>query len=107
MRGTLKALAAGLTVAVAGVGMVVSQRTTPVVEAGHVGAQRAAAKASIAKLEQMAAAGDIHAGHALEVMAQQPFYQAAPAMANMPPDAEGATARLASSPRKGEFVEID
>jgi carboxymethylenebutenolidase len=108
MRGTFKAVAAaGLTVAVAGLGVAVSQRTAPVVEAGHVGAETAAAKAAITQLEQMAAAGDIHAGHALEVMAQQPFYQAAPAMANMPPDAEGATARLASSPRKGEFVEID
>ncbi len=106
MRRTYKALAAaGLTAAVAG--LVLSQRTSPVVQAGHVGPQTAAAHAATTEIEQMAAAGDIHAGHALEVMAQQPFYQAAPAMANMPPDAEGATARLASSSRKGEFVEID
>lgn len=106
MKRTFKAVAAaGLTVAVAG--FLVWQRTAPVVEAGHVGPNTAAAKAATAQIEAMAAAGDIHAGHALEVMAQQPFYQAAPAMANMPPDAEGATARLASSPRKGEFVDID
>ncbi len=109
MRATTKTMAAaGLTLAVAAAGIgVVSQRTAQVVEAGHVGADTAAARAATAEIERMAAAGDIHAGHALEVMAQQPFYQAAPSMANMPADADGAAARLASSPRKGEFVEID
>jgi len=109
MQATSKALAAiGLTITAFGVGVAVSQRTTAVAHAGHVGgADTAAARAATTEIERMAATGDIHAGHALEVMAQRPFYQAAASMANMPADNEGAAARLASSPRKGEFVEID
>ena len=53
-----------------------------------------------------AAAGDIHAGHALETLALPPM-QAAPVNLKLPADAEGAKQRLATSPRKGEFVKIN
>src|SRR6202790_3683446 len=53
----------------------------------------------------MVAAGDVHAAHALEYLASPPL-QAAPVNLKLPADAEGATARLKSSPRKGEFVKI-
>jgi carboxymethylenebutenolidase len=54
----------------------------------------------------MAAAGNIHAAHALDE-AKWAARQAAPASASLPPDDMGAAARLASSPRKGEYVKID
>jgi len=54
----------------------------------------------------MAAAGDVHAMHALEDLAAPPL-QAAPANTKLPADADGAKARLASSPRKGEYVKIN
>jgi dienelactone hydrolase len=53
----------------------------------------------------MAAAGDVHAAHALEDLAGPPL-QAAPSNLKLPADAEGAKARVDSSPRKGEFVKI-
>jgi carboxymethylenebutenolidase len=56
----------------------------------------------------MAAAGDIHAGHALDEIAwARTARQAAPASANLPADDMGVAARLAASPRKGEYVTID
>src|SRR5262245_47108804 len=54
----------------------------------------------------MAAAGNIHAAHAIDEAKWAPR-QAAPASALLPPDDMGAAARLASSPRKGEYVKID
>jgi carboxymethylenebutenolidase len=54
----------------------------------------------------MAAAGNIHAAHAIEEM-KWAAMQAAPANAALPADDMGAVARLASSPRKGEYVKID
>jgi carboxymethylenebutenolidase len=53
----------------------------------------------------MAAAGDEHAGHAMEELAWPPM-QAAPANSKLPADADGAKARLASSPRKSERVKL-
>jgi carboxymethylenebutenolidase len=53
----------------------------------------------------MSAAGDIHAGHALDELARG-VAQAAPNNAKLPADDMGVVARLASSPRKGEFVNI-
>ena len=57
---------------------------------------------------RMAANGDIHAGHALDEIrwAATPL-QAAPANTALPADDMGVVARLAASPRKGEFVTID
>ena len=58
-------------------------------------------------LAHLSAAGDIHAGHALDEIAWAAMpRQAAPAAANLPPDDATAAARLAKSPRKGEFVTI-
>ena len=56
-------------------------------------------------LKAMSAAGDIHAGHALDELARG-VAQAAPANAKLPADDMGVVARLASSPRKGEYVNI-
>src|SRR5258708_40268735 len=56
-------------------------------------------------LKMMAAGGDIHAGHALDEFARS-VAQAAPANAKLPADDMGVVARLASSPRKGEYVNV-
>jgi len=56
-------------------------------------------------LKAMSAAGDIHAGHALDEFARG-VAQAAPANAKLPADDMGVVARLASSPRKGEYVNV-
>ena len=59
-------------------------------------------------LARMAANGDIHAGHALdEIKWAATTLQAAPANTSLPADDMGAVARLAASPRKGEYVTID
>ena len=59
-------------------------------------------------LAHMAAAGDIHAGHALDEMRWAAMArQAAPANLALPADDMGAVDRLAKSPRKGEYVKID
>jgi carboxymethylenebutenolidase len=58
----------------------------------------------------LAAAGDIHAGHAMDEMRWKATGVQAPAAPNnskLPADNEGAAARLAASPRKAEFVTID
>src|SRR5262249_34762713 len=56
-------------------------------------------------IKVMSAAGDIHAGHALDEFARG-IAQAAPNNAKLPADDMGVVARLASSPRKGEYVNI-
>lgn len=56
-------------------------------------------------IRQMAANGDIHAGHALDEFARG-VAQAAPGNPRLPADDMGVVARLASSPRKGEYVNI-
>ena len=56
-------------------------------------------------LKAMSAAGDIHAGHALDEFARG-VAQAAPANSKLPADDMGVVARLASSPRKGEYVNV-
>jgi carboxymethylenebutenolidase len=82
--------------------------------AAHMASSGAGAAAlnAVDRIRAMADAGDIHAGHALEVMGymQQPGAQGTvpvPANPNLPADNEGAAARLAASPRKGEYVTID
>jgi carboxymethylenebutenolidase len=56
-------------------------------------------------IKAMSAAGDIHAGHALDEFARG-VAQAAPANAKLPADDMGVVARLAASPRKGEYVNV-
>ncbi len=96
---------AGLGVAA---GIVFSQRpslTAADAELRHIGHPTATEH-----IAALAAAGDIHAGHAMDEMrwraagVQAP---AAPSNSSLPADNEGAAARLASSPRKAEFVTID
>lgn len=71
-----------------------------------------AAMTAVDRIKAMADNGDIHAGHALEVMGymQQAGAQGTvpvPMNPNLPADNETAAARLAASPRKGEYVTID
>src|SRR5215467_3014045 len=56
-------------------------------------------------IKAMSAAGDIHAGHALDEFARG-IAQAAPNNSKLPADDMGVVARLASSPRKGEYVNV-
>jgi carboxymethylenebutenolidase len=56
-------------------------------------------------IKAMSVAGDIHAGHALDEFARG-VAQAAPANAKLPADDMGVVARLAASPRKGEYVNV-
>jgi carboxymethylenebutenolidase len=56
-------------------------------------------------IRMMASTGDIHANHALDEFARG-VAQAAPANAKLPADDMGVVARLASSPRKGEYVNV-
>lgn len=56
-------------------------------------------------IKALSAAGDIHAGHALDEFARG-VAQAAPANAKLPADDMGVVARLAASPRKGEYVNV-
>ncbi|HKT80923.1 MAG TPA: dienelactone hydrolase family protein, partial [Vicinamibacterales bacterium] len=86
---------------------VASRHSAPtVVEAA--GIDPAAERAAAANIARMAASGDIHAGHAMDEMrwAAMPQQAAAANMA-LPADDMGAKARLASSPRKGQYVKID
>lgn len=62
------------------------------------------------QIAALAAAGDIHAGHAMdEIRWAAAGIQAAavPSNPNLPADDAGAVARLAKSPRKGEYVKIN
>lgn len=72
----------------------------PTDHAAHAG------MSAIDHIAHLSASGDIHAGHFLMEM-NWAERQPAPAMANLPADDMGAQARLASSPRKGEYVKID
>ena len=56
-------------------------------------------------LKMMAAGGDIHAGHALDEFARG-VAQGAPNNLKLPADDMGVVARLASSPRKGEYINV-
>src|SRR6516225_4980356 len=56
-------------------------------------------------IKAMSAAGDIHAGHALDEFARG-VAQAAPNNSKLPADDMGVVARLASSPRKVEYVNV-
>ena len=100
-------ITAAALVASAAVVVVTSHRSaTTIVEAAtpseHAGHVMSAAE----HVAHMAADGNIHAAHALEEM-KWAAMQAAPANAALPADDMGVVARLASSPRKGEYVKID
>src|SRR5712691_4593446 len=68
-------------------------------------AQPMTAAEHVEHLKMMAAGGDIHAGHALDEFARG-VAQAAPSNAKLPADDMGVVERLASSPRKGEYVNV-
>jgi len=96
---------AGFSVAAAFVA--ISHHSTRLVEAAAPRSEHAGHVMTAAEhVAHMAAAGNIHAAHAMDE-AKWARRQAAPANASLPPDDMGAAARLASSPRKGEFVKID
>lgn len=65
-----------------------------------------ATMSAIDHIAHLSASGDIHAGHFLMEL-KWAERQPAPANASLPADDMGAQARLASSPRKGEYVKID
>src|SRR5262245_52757067 len=67
--------------------------------------QAMTAEQHLEHIKALSAAGDIHAGHALDEFARG-IAQAAPANMKLPADDMGVAARLASSPRKGEYVNV-
>src|ERR1700687_6186165 len=111
MKGRVTIVAFAIATLSVGYRLWISQRT------GHAMEQPASVAAKVASehaehvmtaaehVAMLAAAGDVHAGHALEDLASPPL-QAAPTHLKLPADSEGAKARLASSSRKGEFVKI-
>src|SRR5438034_4863780 len=80
-----------------------SPETMPAVTANSTMSMTAAEH--LEHIKMMAASGDIHANHALDEFARG-IAQAAPANAKLPADDMGVVARLASSPRKGEYVNV-
>jgi carboxymethylenebutenolidase len=107
MNATFKAITAGCAVAALALVVTIGQRPAAAkaaagaddVHAGHT-------MTALEHLEMLAAAGDIHAAHGLEQLKWR-AQQAAPVNLSLPADDAGAAARLASSPRKGEYVTID
>jgi carboxymethylenebutenolidase len=101
-------LFAASVVAAAAIVVVTNHRpATVVVEAAAPASEHAGHTMTAAEhIAHMAADGNIHAAHALEEM-KWAAMQAAPANAALPADDMGAAARLAASPRKGEYVKID
>jgi carboxymethylenebutenolidase len=98
---------AGMLVGTAALVVVLSHRPgTVVLEAAPAGEHAGHTMTAAEHLAHMAAEGNIHAAHALEEMKWSAM-QAAPANAALPADDMGAVARLAASPRKGEYVKID
>jgi len=108
MKTSLKLAAAAVPGIVALLVLETSHRSaTTVVEAAAPASEHAGHEMTAAEhVAHMAAAGNIHAAHAIEEM-RWAAMQAAPANAALPADDMGAVARLASSPRKGEYVKID
>src|SRR5499426_1680489 len=108
MKRRVTIAAAMVVLAAAAVVVVISQRAaTVVVEAAAPASEHAGHGMTAAEhIAHMAAEGNVHAAHALEEM-KWAAMQAAPANAALPADDMGAAARLAASPRKGEYVKID
>jgi carboxymethylenebutenolidase len=90
---------------VCGVVMVIASRRGQATTSAVASSMNMTAAEHIEHLKAMSAAGDIHAGHALDELARG-VAQAAPANAKLPADDMGVVARLASSPRKGEYVNV-
>jgi carboxymethylenebutenolidase len=108
MKSSLRLAAVAVPGVVAMVVLISSHRSaSSVVEAAAPASEHAAHVMTAAEhVAHMAAAGNIHAAHAIEEMTWAAM-QAAPANAALPADDMGVVARLASSPRKGEYVKID
>jgi carboxymethylenebutenolidase len=108
MSTTITIAATAMTTAAAVLVIAMSQRSgVVVVEAAAPASEHAAHAMTAAEhISHMAAAGNIHAAHAMEEM-KWAAMQAAPASAALPADDMGAAARLAASPRKGEYLKID
>jgi carboxymethylenebutenolidase len=107
MLRTVKGALAVIAIVVVGI-LVVGRQ--PGVVAAKAPAVTHAAHTPAEHIAMLAAAGDIHAGHAMDEMrwaAAGVQAAAAPADANLPADNESAAARLAASPRKGEMMTID
>jgi carboxymethylenebutenolidase len=102
----IRALKIALLVAVvAGVVAIVAGRRGHAASPETVPAMNMTAAEHLEHIKMMAAGGDIHANHALDEFARG-VAQGAPANAKLPADDMGVVARLASSPRKGEYVNV-
>lgn len=109
MHRTARIVLITLTGIAIAVGIVISQRSAPQV-AHATGVLHATHASAVEHIAAMAAAGDIHAGHAMDDMRKTAAgiqSSAASSNTNLPADNESAPARLAASSRKGEFVTID
>jgi carboxymethylenebutenolidase len=106
MKARLTIAAATLGAATAAILAVMSHHPTTIVEAATSSEHAGHAMTAAEHLAHLAAAGNIHAAHAIEEMKWSAM-QAAPATSALPADDMGAVARLAASPRKGEYVKID
>src|SRR6185295_14359176 len=93
-----------LLAVIAGVAVFVTKRSHAA-SPETVPAMNLSAAEHLEHIKMMAAGGDIHASHALDEFARG-VAQAAPANAKLPADDMGVVARLASSPRKGEYVNV-
>jgi len=94
-----------LAAVVAGAVAIVASRRGHAASPDAMPAMNMSAAEHLEHIKMMAATGDIHANHALDEFARG-IAQAAPANAKLPADDMGVVARLASSPRKGEYVNI-
>ena len=102
----IRALKIALLVAlIAGIGSIVAGRRGHAASPEAMPAMNMTAAEHLEHIRMMAASGDIHANHALDEFARG-VAQGAPANAKLPADDAGVVARLASSPRKGEYVNV-
>jgi carboxymethylenebutenolidase len=102
----IRALKIGLLVAVvACIVALIASRRSHAASPETMPAMNMTAAEHLEHIKMMAAGGDIHANHALDEFARG-VAQGAPANARLPADDAGVVARLASSPRKGEYVNI-
>src|SRR5215472_8694162 len=92
-------------VVITGVVAIVANRRGHATSPDMASAMNMTAAEHLEHLKAMSAGGDIHAGHALDELVRG-VAQAAPANAKLPADDMGVVTRLASSPRKGEYVNI-
>ena len=89
-------------------GMQLMPRAAAAPSNDHTAHAAAPAMTASQHIAHLAAAGDIHANHAMDEIRWAAFArQAAPASASLPADDMGAVERLKTSPRKGEFVTIN